>query len=793
MIRNYFKVAVRNLIKNKGYVIINTLGMGIALACCITAYLLIAYNIEFDDYFDQSKLRNTVKLKHHLERKNGEPYQQLITPMVLPPIAVEEIAGIKRYTRYCSQNGNMSYDEKVFSERISFADADFFEMFDMQLKAGSFKNFKNQKSIFLTEKLAEKYFGEEDPVGKIMLLEFRNKPYEVFVGGVMEKIPMNTTFDFQALMRIENYLDIFEISENDWKQWRGASALFELADIDQRQSISKQLDKYVPIRNEAKTDATSVAFELVPFTQPTTGDEVTWSFLNMRIPSVALLIFITLGGIILLIACFNLTNTTIALTVKRLKEIGVRKVVGALRWQIVIQFLLEITITIALAIVVGLIMARIIVPEFAAMWQLQYGLEDLNGVNLVLALTMLLFVSAILAGAYPALFNSKFKPVVLLKGNLRIKGTSPLTRILLVAQFSLSVIILIAGIIFTQNAEYQKKVSFGYDKENVLTVFIHGEQEFERLKNAIRDNPRIEQMAATIHHFGYGSYNNPVKIDTAESNSHVYEVGAGYFDVMGLELVAGRDFREDSQADLESSAIIDENFVMRHGLENPIDTRIIQQEKTYRVIGVVKNHLSGLFDEIGKDKDHFYRMAKPAEYNHLVVRAAARDILETKDYIEAQWKKTFPSKPFNCELQEDIVYADANSTNRNLTQIFMFLTILGCLLSASGIYSLASLNIEKRTKEIGIRKVFGATVANIVRLINKEFAIILALAMIFGALGGFFLTDALLTEIYTQRIEVGLLTVVLCSLLIFFIGISTTSGTIFRAARANPAQTLKDD
>ncbi|MCK5102693.1 MAG: FtsX-like permease family protein, partial [Cyclobacteriaceae bacterium] len=386
------------------------------------------------------------------------------------------------------------------------------------------------------------------------------------------------------------------------------------------------------------------------------------------------------------------------------------KVVGARRDQVVTQFLFEMTFTIFLSIIVGLAMSTILVPEFAAMWGLEYGLEDLNGINMIFTLLILLFVSALLAGAYPALHNSKFKPVALLKGATRIKGTNPLTRILLVVQFSLSVIVLVGGVIFTMNADFQKQVSFGYDLKKILTVSVQSESEYNKLKSAIQQNSKIEEISVTDHHIGWGSYTNPIKIDTAEFRTHVYEVGSNYFNTMGLKVVGGRGFIEDSKSDAKESALVDESFVAFNKIENPIDTRVIFQDQKYRIVGVVQDHLNGLFKNNDLEEGHFYRAAKPEQYHLLIARVGENDLESTRDYIETKWKELYPHKPFESQSQEEIVFNGAMETNRNLTQIFLFITLLGCLLSASGIYSLANLNIEKRTKEIGIRKVLGATI-----------------------------------------------------------------------------------
>jgi len=793
MFSNYLKIALRHLSRNKIYVLINTLGMGIAMACCMTSYLLIAYNIEFDQYFKKESIHGIVKVIHHYTTSDGHEKRELTSPIGLAPRAAQEIAGIAAYTRFCNEGGILSFGENAFQENLRFADASFFQLFDMKLAKGSVKSFNNLQSIILSGPMAIKYFGGEDPIGKIITVELNGKRYQATVGGVLEKIPLNVSFHIDALLRIETYLNANEIDPDRWDSNWSATALFKLSDHKQRSSISRQMDKYVRLNNgNEKKESRSVSFELVPFLQPVINGEVEQSDLRLPIPTIALFIFGTLGLIILLIACFNLTNTTMALAGKRQKEIGVRKVIGSGRIQIAYQFLIEMIITISLAIGAGVLMAQLIVPQFALMWRLQFGLNDLSGINFVVALVLLLFIASLLAGIYPALANSKLSPIILLKGNKGVHGTNPMTRSLLVIQFSLSVIVLLAGIVFTQNASYQKTLDMGYDKENLLTVSVQGEQEFNQFKNTLESNAKIELIAGAENHIGpYARQYRTVRIDTASFKTGVYNIGVNYFETIGLDFIKGRDFMEGSQTDNETAIVVDENFVLNHHLTNPIDVRIFFEEKPYRIIGIVKSHLSGLKQHDGSE--HVYRLSQPAQYSTMVIRATSDDLLSVRSEVEKEWKKLFSGKPFQSVLQEEIVFEEANGYNTNLKQIFFFLTVLGCLLSISGIYAMTSLNVQRRTKEIGVRKVLGGSVAAIIQLLNKDFAIILALAALIGGTSGYFLTSALLANLYAQHMIIGWGTVILSGLIIFVIGILTTSATIFKAATANPTHTLRSE
>lgn len=786
MILNYLKVALRHLLKNKTYLLINVLGMGIAISCAMTAYLLVAYNIEFDSTVDRDLVKNVVKVIHHRKQEDGDPYKQLVAPLPLGPTAAAEISGIKKYTRFCSNGGYISRGENGFHETIFAADSAYMSMFRPQLVSGSRENFADPNSIFITEKFATKYFGTEDPVGKELTIYANNKTNIVNVGGVLKDVPFNSTFSQNILIRIEKLVDIYGLNDNDWTSNETASTLFELSDVNQAETVAKAMDKYVKLRNESKAEARSVSYELLPFMAFLSPNDVRGSDLHLRIPNLALYIFVMMGSIILLIACFNLTNTTLALSMKRLKEIGIRKVVGSARWQIAFQFFIEITATIAFAVIVGFSLSLYLIPEFASMWELPYGLKELNSMNIVIALMIILFATALIAGIYPALFGSGMSPVLLFKGSKKSGGTNFFTRTLLVAQFSLSIIVLIAGTIFSRNALYQDKLSFGYDKDMIITALIQGPQEAEALSNALSSNSKIESTAASIHHFAWiNAPQRPSEINGEKFNATVYEISPEYFETVGLKFTSGRSFgRLDS-----TSVVVDENFVRRKNLTEPLGSRVTVEDVNYTIVGVVTDHLTDL--ESHNNEDYVYRLAKAKDYQVMIIRAEASTIEETKAYVDSEWKKLFPGKPLRTDLQKEIIYLEANSYNHNLGKIFIFLTILGCMLSVSGLYSMASLNIQKRTKEIGVRKVLGASIMNILRLINTEFAIILVLAAIFGSMGGFYLTDGLLSSLYAQRIEITAFPVILCSLFIMLVGICATSVTIWATAVENPVKALR--
>ncbi|MFT7231249.1 MAG: putative ABC transport system permease protein [Cyclobacteriaceae bacterium] len=793
MFRNYLQIAFRSLLKNKSYVLINTFGLGIALACCITAYLLLAFNIEFDDFYEDDKVADIFRIHTNFTQPEGTLGQHINSPINMGPAILQDIAGIKQFTRYNGTSGFVRYGDKSFNEGVVFADSVFFEMFDYPISKGSYESFKDKNAVILSTKVAEKYFPDENPIGKVLTYNFANdKEILGVVAAVIEEVPQNSSMTFDMMMRIENFMDIYNLSTEEWGDWRDPTVFVQLTNPKNYSQMTSLFQQYVPLRNEMKADAKVASFELYPFKSSVNQDDIAWSMINVRMSLIPLIVFSLMALMILLIACFNLTNTSIAIATKRLKEVGVRKTMGASRVQIVIQFLLEMLMTIVLSLIVGYAFSNIIVKEFVEMWNLPYNLSDLNGLNFVIMLLILIFVTALTAGLYPALFSSKFNPVELLKGNVKFKGTNFFTKTLVGAQFAISVIVLLNGIVFMQNTSFQEKVDFGYDMEKVLTVNVQNEQEYEVLKNRAAFNPKVALTSITHHCLGWSSYPFPVKIDTTEYQVQHIEIGENFFEVMGMRLTEGRFLNMNNATDEFKAIVVNKAFIDHVGMTDPIGKIVHVRDEKRRIVGVVENHVDNFFRSKDPEPFAFYA-SKHNEYQMMLVRATDDDLADLTTFFETTWKEEFPEKPFQSNYQEEMVLDGMRQTNNNLKKIFLFLTILGGLLSAAGIYALASLNIEKRNKEIGIRKALGATVKQVVFLLGKEFAIILTIAATIGALIGFFLSTMLLNEIYAYHVEVGILATIFAAIVICLIGLLSTSSIILKAALANPVVSLRDE
>jgi ABC-type antimicrobial peptide transport system permease subunit len=594
-------------------------------------------------------------------------------------------------------------------------------------------------------------------------------------------------------MHSDHFLDIHQLSNTEMGDWKDPAVLVKLSSTTNSGDYKDLMQKYVPRRNELKEDAKVISFHFEPFLKPLNQDDVYWSRLNLRISNMPIIVFITMAVLILLIACFNLTNTTIATTSKRFKEVGIRKVVGASRKQIIIQFLLEMTFTVLVSLVVAVIVSSYIVGEFAAMWGLPFGLKDLNGLNLIFALLFLVFVSSLLAGLYPALHNSKIKPVTLLSNKVRLKGGSWFTNVLVSLQFSISVIVLINGIVFIQNAKFQESIDYGFDMQKILTVFIQNESEYKILKQRIEANPRVKSIAVSHHQLGMSSYPFPVFIDTSEYSVQHIEIGENFFQTMGLELVTGRFPDINMTRDEFESIVVNEAFIEHAGISgDPLLATVKVRDQKRRIIGVVKNHVDNLFRS-DEPEPFVYYGSKRNEYQVMLIKTAAKDLVNVKDDVESIWKEEFPDKAFTAEFQEELTLGGLRQTNSNMKKIFIFLTILGTLLSASGIFALSSLNVDRRIKEIGVRKVLGGSVNHIIFILGKSFTFMLLISILLGSAVGYFLSTSLFDNIYAYHIQVNIWPLLLASIIILIVGVLSTTSVIWKAAVANPVESLRSE
>jgi len=791
MLKNYLKITFRSLMKNKLFVFINVFGLGIALSCCIVAYLNWDYNISFDAHHvnaDKIYRINFVRITNGRPVKNGD------SPMPLGANIRGGISQVGKVARVYPTGGNFKVGDELFRTNVTGVDPDFFDMFTFNFVSGSNSSISDKSKILISTKLVELYFPDNDPVDKIITYINGDEKIDFIVGGVFEKQPFNSSFYMDAYVHFDNVIDIGGWDENNWALFN--TTFVSVNDPRDVPEIERQLQQYVEIQNRAKEDYKVDFFYLDPFAGMAVRDEKedVWnSWFNDSLPVAAAIAPGIMAILILLIACFNFTNTSIAIANRRIKEIGIRKVMGSRRNQLIAQFLGENLLLTFFALIVGLLIAEILVPAYSQMWSfLEISLNYRDNAGLIGFLVLLLIFTGIVAGSYPAFYVSGFQPSSILRGTLKFGGTNNFTRVLLTLQYAISFIAIISGFIFTQNAQYQNDYDMGFHMESVVFAYVEDESGYNALRNAISGNDKITQMAGSRHSATSSWYTDPIKFESSEMDVRLLDIGDDYLKTIGATIIDGRDFIKDSQSDVESSVIVNEELVRSFGWENPVGQLLILSDTIQLyVAGVVKDiYIDGaLWDPI---EPMLMRYVKQKNYRFLSVKADVSDINEVHDYMEAKWKEVFPDKLSNVTYMEE-QKANQVLVNKNIKVMFLFLGIVATILSAIGLFSLVSLNIIKRMKEIGVRKVLGASIPGIVNIINKEFLIILSIASVLGSVAGYYMADMLMGSIWTYYLPIGPLAFVFSILIMFAISAVTVGGKVVRAASENPAYTLRDE
>ncbi len=788
MLQNYFKVALRNLFRNKLYVLINVLGLGLALACCIIAYLNWKYNNDFDAFHTQKDYLFRVEV---FKETNDQLYG--IAPLPLGDAAVKDIPGVQQSFRLNTSSVVVKSGNDVFNERVHYGDENFLDLFDFEIVQGDSKCLSDKSKIILTEMMAVKYFGNENPVGATLLLNpGKEDETSLTIGAVMKDFVLNSSIRFNFLTHFDNqFYQGKPMDDTDWSLFTGVNFL-KLRDPSQAPEIAKSLNKYVAVQNAAREDWPVKSFVLEPLATVSDGSRnLRANWLYQEFPPAAVWGPIVMAILLLLTACLNFTNTTISLSNQRLKEMGVRKVMGGTQRQLIGQLLSESFVICILALFAGIAFVDFLLPPYNEMWSyLHLEAHYFENPPLLIFMGLSLFIAVILGGAYPAFYISAFNPTNIFRGSVKFGGSNLFSRILLGVQVMISLVAVVSGIAFAQNAIFQKTTDLGYEHQDVLVVPTFEEGTFESFRSTIQNNSKILASSGTRHHLDWYDARTDYEVQGEKHESFYYGIGENYFEVMDMEIVDGRFFDKERQLDYENSLVINETFAKFHQWDNPIGQKITLDSVEHSVIGVAQDFMyEGFFDPV---EPTMLKLVKPEKFNFWVVEANPENMLALNNELKDAWTPLFPFKPYEGFFQSELMEEDLMVTE-NIAIINFFLAIVTILLSSAGLFALVSLNILKRLKEIAIRKVVGASTGNIAYLINKNYIWIFLVAAVGGSIGGSFLSKMLLSSIYATHVDVSIIVLIIGSLTIFLIAGLTIGYKIFQVAKTNPSDILRAD
>ena len=789
MFRNYLLVTFRNLLKNRVFTIINIIGLGIALSVCIVAFFNNMFFYKFDrthENFDKIYRINSFRDMQGREQEYG------IVPATLGLEVKKDIPGIEKSARLMRTRSPVKEGEDIFPTQVSYVDPEFLEIFTFPIVLGDHKSIESQGNVLVSRTMATKLFGEEYPIGKtVSIVNDRNKEFTYTVSAVFADLPENSSFRIDILSHFDNFLLMWEVNDADWKIW--TTALFiQVPDKSLLPSITQSLKNYLPVQNRAREDFRINRFILVPLKEVGENTREIWSSgLFPSLHPAAVIAPPIMAFFILLIACFNFANTSISTFSKRLKEIGLRKTFGGQRRQLVIQFMFETLIICLMALMLGIAFAEFLVPAYSSLWAyMSIELTFAKYAFFWVFLVLLLLLTGFIAGVYPAMYVSSFSPVNVLKGASPFRGSGKLSSILLTLQFTISIMALVMGIVFAKNANYQETLDLGYDRDKLIVVPIAPEY-FTSFRNEVITNPKIISAEGTQNHIGFGSYRRPIKDEEKQLEVDVMDIGPGYARTMGLRLVEGRLFDESREAAdrTNASIIVNQKLVNDFAWEEAVGRSVTLYDTTrLTVIGVVEDfYIGGLWEEI---EPAMLRLSPTDQYGVLAVRANPEDLPEVLEYLNLKWKSRSTNYVFGGMLQEDTLQ-EAKDINESIMKVDLFLAIVAALLSLIGMYNLVSLDIIRRTKEMGIRKINGAPVPLIMFLVSKKFLIVLVVASLLGCAGGYYMSFMLLDSIWDYFVVIKAGILLLSASIMFVATILTIIFKVTRAAMKNPVVSLR--
>jgi len=736
------------------------------------------HELSYDKFFNNAE--NIYRINKEYNMGDGASYNPS-TPYPLADYVRENYPEITDATKFVGTRAVLKYGKKVFNEKgICYADSTYFRVFSFQFVKGNPETaLSGINKIVLTEQIAEKYFGNDDPMGKTINV---NDRHEVIVSGVIKDLPSNSIFEYNIFLPIK--LIAYPDDPQNW----GSHWLYTFITLDKNSDV-KETEKKLSGLIKERLPAERLYLNIQAL-----EDIHLFSIDGKPVGMKYVYFFSIIAIFILVIACINFINLTTAKSEKRAKEVGLRKVIGARRIQIFRQFFGESLVFTILAMFVALILVELSRPVFNNLVGKQLTIPYSDH-RFILSLIIIVLFTGILAGSYPAFFLSWFKPARVLRGGLTNKGKGSLFRkILVIIQFFISSILIFGTIVIYTQLKYIQNKDLGFNKENVLCLpYSRGiRPNYLSFRNELLKNPDIINMGRTSE--------TPIEIEsimrgivwegkeTEEGAAFAFaSIDYDYIETMKMDVVQGRAFSEDFPSDT-INYIFNEKAIKIMGMEDPVGKRFLLDEESEEgiIVGVVKDFNSlALNYEI----EPLVFLIWDDSYRQLLIRISENNIINTIDYIEEVWEKFAPDNPFEYSFLDQNYY-DLYKAERQAGEIFKYFVILAIFISGLGLFGLASFMTEQRTKEVGIRKVNGASVSSIFIVFSRDFIKWIIIAFVFSCPVAWFIMNKWLQN-FVYKTNISMWIFIFTGFLISAVALLTVSYQAFTAARKNPAESLR--
>lgn len=818
MIKNYLKIAFRNIRKQKLYALINIMGLALGIACCIIIYLFIQDEYSFDKFHESADAIYRVEEIRYTEPKSAiEPTPFFDTrspegirkspwlPLPLGPTLSDRLPEIEEFVRTDSQSLLVRNGDKSFEQEILFAEPSFFEVFSFPLIRGTASSVLDDPSnVVLTPETARKYFGDEDPVGKSLVITIQDEEKVFTVSGVVAPPPANSSFQFSFIAHIKSRPH-YDFHIEKWNSFN--TPLFVKlapgADINQFEAklntfaAERYGDSWMEQRDRLglPKDAPVMEFTVVPLKDIHLDAAVAWTKVSNPLYSY---ILGAIAILILVIACINYITLALARSSGRAKEVGVRKASGARRGQIALQFWGETQLLTLLALIAGIVVAELALPFFNQMADKSLTLHYIDNAGLLTTLAAITLITGLIAGSYPAFVLSRYQPVKVLKGINNFSFKPRLTKGLLVVQYSLSILLIISSLIMYKQLHFVSSKELGYNTEQVVMVPTHtgwnekGTALMERYRTELQGVPGVESVSGMAPAFTKGSNIYGFDVDGERKTSFIYYVDDQLIPTLGISMMSGRNFSDERSTDTKDGVVVNEALVKTMGWDDPIGQTLTwrSEENPSTVIGVMKDfHFLSLENEI--QPMLFHMDPEQGGVAAIAVKIKQGMIGQTLPKLEEKWTNVASFKPFDFWFLDDAVAQQYEQYERWLS-IMGISTAMAILIACLGLFGLAGLTAVNKTKEIGIRKVMGATAAHIVGLLSKDFLKLVTIGFVIAAPIAWYLMSQWLAD-FAYRIDMGLGIFLLAGAIALLIAWLTVGWQSFRAALANPVDSLRSE
>ena len=792
MIKYYFKIAFRNLLKYKSFSLINILGLAIGISSCLIIFLYIHDQLSYDKFYKNSN--DIYRLTLDIKRGN-ETNKYSTTSPPIGPYLVQNFPEVKEALRIRIGSASLMESDsfKSYEENILFADSNFFNLFSFPLAEGNpGKVLSEPNTVVLTSETAKKYFGDENPVGKIIEMD---KRFPLKVTGIIYPGKYKSHIKFDFLISFSTFPSTLPpgYSINDW----GWTSFFTYLVIENQPDVKKLEEKLPGMINTnfRKETAQRLSLHLEPLKDIFFDRERLGDFgISGNKSSLFTIGIIALMSLI--IAGFNFINLSTARSANRGKEIGIRKMHGAKRIQLIIQFLSETIIIVFISLMISIVIIELIIPYLSDSINLHIQITDLNLFYYVGLFTVFPIILGILAGIFPAFMMSNFIHAKILKKQFYTgpSGIS-LRKALIVAQFLISTILIAGALIISSQMNFIREKNLGFNKDRVVVLKLRGLKllnKFETIKTSMSNIPDVISVGGARNSLDGGYGTNTVIVENSQKNTldrydmNTYPVNFGFFKTLDLKFISGRGFNKKFASD-SSAVILNESAVKLFGLDKPLNSKIkFGNDPQGKVIGVVKDfNYTSLHNKIEPLVFYF----SPDNSENMFIKIAGRDLLSTIQIIKKRWNDLLPNYPIEYSFLDKKIEQIYRSDEKNASLINYF-SGLAILIACIGLFGLVSFSAEQRTKEIGVRKVLGASVFDIVKIFTGSYMKLILIAIVIACPLSYYFLNLWLLD-FAYRINISVWNFILSGIIVLLIAIITVSYQTIKAASANPVESLR--